>query len=108
MFHFFTENNGLRYSCYDDGSIVAVNPRSELFRYSYAEQNGVVCESVYVKTFSQVIISGCDQVSYVPSHLVDSSGLANWTSLFEPRHDKTNTIRVRPAKTQISLIIRPV
>ena len=26
----------------------------------------------------------------------------------EPRHDKTNKMRVRPAKTQISLGIRPV
>ena len=28
--------------------------------------------------------------------------------LFEPRHDKTNKMSVRPAKTQISLGIRPV
>ena len=28
--------------------------------------------------------------------------------LFEPRHDKTNKMTVRPAKTQISLRIRPV
>ena len=28
--------------------------------------------------------------------------------LFEPRHDKTNKVSVRPAKTQISLGIRPV
>ena len=28
--------------------------------------------------------------------------------IFEPRHDKTNTVSVRPAKTQISLGIRPV
>ena len=27
---------------------------------------------------------------------------------FEPRHDKTNEVTVRPAKTQISLGIRPV
>ena len=27
---------------------------------------------------------------------------------FEPRHDKTNKVCVRPAKTQISLDIRPV
>ena len=87
---------------------MAVNPRSELFCFSYAEQNGVVCNSVYVKTFSQVIISGCDQVSYIPSHLVNSSGLANWMSLFEPPHDKTYKMTVRPAKTQISLGIRPV
>ena len=28
--------------------------------------------------------------------------------LFDPRHDKTNKVTVRPAKTQISLGIRPV
>ena len=28
--------------------------------------------------------------------------------IFEPRHDKTNTMGVRPAKTQISLGIHPV
>ena len=27
---------------------------------------------------------------------------------YEPRHDKTNKMAVRPAKTQISLGIRPV
>ena len=27
---------------------------------------------------------------------------------YEPRHDKTNNVTVRPAKTQISLGIRPV
>ena len=30
------------------------------------------------------------------------------SSLFEPPHDKTNKMAVRPAKTQISLGIRPV
>ena len=30
------------------------------------------------------------------------------TEPFEPRHDKTNKVTVRPAKTQISLGIRPV
>ena len=29
-------------------------------------------------------------------------------SLLKPRHDKTNKMTVRPAKTQISLGIRPV
>ena len=28
--------------------------------------------------------------------------------IYEPRHDKTNKVSVRPAKTQISLGIRPV
>ena len=30
------------------------------------------------------------------------------TSIIEPPHDKTNNVAVRPAKTQISLGIRPV
>ena len=30
------------------------------------------------------------------------------TKIFEPRHDKTNTMSVRLAKIQISLGIRPV
>ena len=30
------------------------------------------------------------------------------STLFEPRHDKTNKMAVPPAKTQISLGIRPV
>ena len=30
------------------------------------------------------------------------------TTLYEPQHDKTNKMSVRPAKTQISLGIRPV
>ena len=30
------------------------------------------------------------------------------SAIFEPRHDKTNKVTVRPAKTQISLGIRPV
>ena len=32
----------------------------------------------------------------------------NDKSVNEPRHDKTNKVSVRPAKTQISLGIRPV
>ena len=31
-----------------------------------------------------------------------------WQLLYEPRHDKTNKVTVRLAKTQISLCIRPV
>ena len=31
-----------------------------------------------------------------------------WETTIEPRHDKTNKMSVRPAKTQISLGIRPV
>ena len=34
--------------------------------------------------------------------------LCRMTFEYEPRHDKTNKVTVRPAKTQISLGIRPV
>ena len=36
--------------------------------------------------------------------------MQHWNGMipFEPRHDKTNNVAVRPAKTQISLGIRPV
>ena len=34
--------------------------------------------------------------------------LVCWWGTFEPRHDKTNKVTARPAKTQISLGIRPV
>ena len=37
-----------------------------------------------------------------------SNCLIVWTATIEPRHDKTNKVSVRPAKTQISLGIRPV
>ena len=34
--------------------------------------------------------------------------LVGCLGLNEPRHDKTNNVAVRPAKTEISLGIRPV
>ena len=37
-----------------------------------------------------------------------TSGMALYANSFEPRHDKTNKMAVHPAKTQISLGIRPV
>ena len=40
---------------------------------------------------------------HIYSHLRSESSLIN-----EPRHDKTNKMSVRPAKTQISLGIHPV
>ena len=41
-------------------------------------------------------------------HEVLPEGIFSSTKLFEPRHDKSNKMSVRPAKTQISLGIRPV
>ena len=35
-------------------------------------------------------------------------GALSWWNTYEPRHDKTNKVSVRPAKTPISLGIRPV
>ena len=43
--------------------------------------------------------------------LVSKSAIRQWdfmAPILEPRHDKTNNVVVRPAKTQISLGIRPV
>ena len=36
------------------------------------------------------------------------SSKSHYIKLYEPRYDKTNKMAVRPAKTQISLGIRPV
>ena len=40
-------------------------------------------------------------------HFPETSAPLNFAR-FEPRHDKTNKMSVRPVKTQISLGIRPV
>ena len=64
-------------------------------------------------------IAPCSQVSF-RSYLALWSpldlliGTREWSvcfssvCVFEPRHDKTNKVSVRPAKTQISLCIRPI
>ena len=41
-------------------------------------------------------------------HLRQFSAIHFRSDWYEPRHDKTNKVTVRPAKTQISLGIRPV
>ena len=42
-------------------------------------------------------------------HQVLTASYSSWVKcIFEPRHDKTNKVSVRPAKTQISLGIHPV
>ena len=43
-------------------------------------------------------------------NISDKSFLAmgEWYSKYEPRHDKSNKMTLRPAKTHISLGIRPV
>ena len=48
--------------------------------------------------------------SSFPETTKQSAGKAmpNQAKLSEPQHDKTNKMAVRPAKTQISLGIRPV
>ena len=50
-------------------------------------------------------MSRCDCV-HRPFTLFHSGNSGN--GMLEPRHDKTNKMSVRPAKTQISLGIRPV
>ena len=54
--------------------------------------------------FAQYPVSGKQRRKY---HLHSSNCVTNSLS-FEPRHDKTNKVSVRPAKTQISLGIRRV
>ena len=46
----------------------------------------------------------CNSYPMSVDTLVGTIGLC----VFEPRHDKTNKVSVRPAKTQISLGIRPI
>ena len=45
---------------------------------------------------------------HAPSHFWSTGHFVGFAVSFEPRHDKTNKMSVRPAKTQISLGIRPV
>ena len=45
-------------------------------------------------------------ISFMP--LVYMSHMEILNSLFEPRNNKTNKLTVRPAKTQVSLGIRPI
>ena len=44
----------------------------------------------------------------LPCRITNSFEVPCLSPAFEPRHDKTNKMSVRPAKTQISLGIRPV
>ena len=46
--------------------------------------------------------------SYPLTHSYPVKDLFKKNNTFEPRHDKTNKMSVRPVKTQISLGIRPV
>ena len=64
--------------------------------FSRSFYNGVTKKWwIYVRFQVRYIISISD-VNFTPE------------ALYEPRHDKTNKMSVRPAKTQISLGIRPV
>ena len=46
----------------------------------------------------------CDVAHFTVLNDVHNEALGT----YEPRHDKTNKMSVRPAKTQISLSIRPI
>ena len=58
---------------------------------------------LYHLTSSVTLIS----MSRIWTFYIDVVG-QRFRSIYEPRHDKTNKVTVRPAKTQISLGIRPV
>ena len=47
-------------------------------------------------------------VSQLRRQVVSSCRSLKWTCIYEPPHDKTKKLTVRPAKTRISLGIRPV
>ena len=59
---------------------------------------------------SSLNASLCTDKAYVLFLMARHHFFCNKTAdfLYEPRHDKTNKVSVRPAKTQISLGIRPV
>ena len=67
----------------------------------------VKCIGIVSRCFTNVFLKSLQCLRWNPTH---------WHSLFlyikciisEPCHDKTNKMSVRPAKTQISLGIRPV
>ena len=57
-----------------------------------------------IKVFSKIVIASGEASLFVKALLV----VVRLATVFEPPHDKTNKITLRPAKTQISLGIRPV
>ena len=52
---------------------MVMNPRDELYSFSYAEQDTKTCDTIYVKEFNEIVISGCSHVSKISSqHLLHS------------------------------------
>ena len=47
-------------------------------------------------------------IIHTGENLSMSAMIWNFSTLYEPRHNKTNKVTVRPAKTQISLGIHPI
>ena len=66
----------------------------------------VATKDVRIALKSVVVDNGSMLCLMVTSNLVCFKLFA--TSVFEPRHDKTNKMSVRPARTLISLGIRPI
>ena len=67
--------------------------------------------SPFFATFFFLFSSNRIRFILYPDHFLKSDWCATPVTkllIFEPHHDKTNKITVRPAKTQISLGIRPV
>ena len=68
----------------------------------------VLCPRVYEQNFYSLITPKAGiSLAYLLVRIKKLSQSVD-VSLFEPQHDKTNKMPVCPAKTQISLGIRPV
>ena len=72
------------------------------------------CFTIYIfeyrndSVFGQLVLDKCVDLDRSDQGLHCLPLCLHLLDAFEPRHDKTYKMRVRPAKTQISLGIRPV
>ena len=72
------------------------------------------CLTIYIfeyrndSIFEQIALGKCVDLDRSDQHLHCLPLCLHLLDAFEPRHDKTNKMSVRPAKTPISLGIRPV
>ena len=87
-------------SCFAKPTVVCVY--TYMYTYRCSDSNGL-----YFSTFSEADLAL--RMNVPASHNISDFQSSKFTcGIFELRHDKTNKMSVRPAKTQISLGIRPV
>lgn len=59
-----TETSGdITYSCWQNGTITAVNRRPELWKYGIASNNDVPCTVIFYDNNAQLVIFGCPRVT---------------------------------------------